>query len=425
MTKSQLSFRLRQNGPQSARKEPRKKTPAKIQTASTKQETNSPGIIFPAGDTAFKTLLSARFCAAIWSHISDCDETFNYWEPMHYLIYGAGLQTWEYSPEYALRSYFYLMVHAAPAWMYHKILNPNPLLIFYFIRCLLGFVCAAAEVYFYKAVCKEFGVHIGRICLTFQVFSAGMFVSSTALLPSSFAMYTCAAACAAWWQQRFALAIFFTALGSLLGWPFAALLGVPIAFDMLVRRRLYLDFLFWCLLSAVVVLGPMVIIDSMLYGRLTIAPFNLVKYNVFGGAGPELYGTEPFSYYLFNGFVNFNFVWVLALLSPVTIVLHHFFVPVKNKCTLYLPYWLSLSPMYLWLAVMMFQAHKEERFLFPIYPFICLSGAVATDILQKLCFRVYSVLKKVPSGTHYLDKTIFFMISVMVVTSCLGNTCFH
>nr|CAH7743462.1 unnamed protein product [Callosobruchus chinensis] len=84
MTKSQLSFRLRQNGPQSARKEPRKKTPAKIQTAS-KQETNSPGIIFPAGDTAFKTLLSARFCAAIWSHISDCDETFNYWEPMHYL----------------------------------------------------------------------------------------------------------------------------------------------------------------------------------------------------------------------------------------------------------------------------------------------------------------------------------------------------
>lgn len=30
-------------------------------------------------------------------------------------------------------------------------------------------------------------------------------------------MYTCAAAYAAWWQQKFALAIFFTALGSLLG----------------------------------------------------------------------------------------------------------------------------------------------------------------------------------------------------------------
>lgn len=32
--------------------------------------------------TAFKVLLSARFCAAIWSNISDCDETFNYWEPV-------------------------------------------------------------------------------------------------------------------------------------------------------------------------------------------------------------------------------------------------------------------------------------------------------------------------------------------------------
>lgn len=69
----------------------------------------------------------------------------------------------------------------------------------------------------FRAVCKEFGVHIGRICLAFQLFSAGMFISSTAYLPSSFAMYTFVAACAAWWQQRFPLAIFFTALGSLLG----------------------------------------------------------------------------------------------------------------------------------------------------------------------------------------------------------------
>lgn len=28
-------------------------------------------------------------------YITDCDETFNYWEPMHYMIHGFGLQTWE------------------------------------------------------------------------------------------------------------------------------------------------------------------------------------------------------------------------------------------------------------------------------------------------------------------------------------------
>ena len=39
----------------------------------------------PSAYTAFKALLSARLCAAIWSNISDCDEVFNYWEPVsHY-----------------------------------------------------------------------------------------------------------------------------------------------------------------------------------------------------------------------------------------------------------------------------------------------------------------------------------------------------
>ena len=28
--------------------------------------------------------------------IHDCDEVYNYWEPLHYLLYGYGKQTWEY-----------------------------------------------------------------------------------------------------------------------------------------------------------------------------------------------------------------------------------------------------------------------------------------------------------------------------------------
>lgn len=40
----------------------------------------------PEGSTAFKCLISARFCAALLSNISDCDETFNYWEPVRGLL---------------------------------------------------------------------------------------------------------------------------------------------------------------------------------------------------------------------------------------------------------------------------------------------------------------------------------------------------
>lgn len=107
-------------------------------------------VLTPGADTAFKAFLSARFCAAIWAIITDCDETYNYWEPMHYLIYGNGLQTWEYSPEYALRSYTYLLLHGVPAWLYNQIFSPSPILVFYFTRCMMGLTCAVVEAYFYK-----------------------------------------------------------------------------------------------------------------------------------------------------------------------------------------------------------------------------------------------------------------------------------
>lgn len=57
-------------------------------------------------------LLAARLLSAALNLIHDCDEVFNYWEPLHYLLYGSGLQTWEYSARFALRSYWYLDLHA-------------------------------------------------------------------------------------------------------------------------------------------------------------------------------------------------------------------------------------------------------------------------------------------------------------------------
>ena len=62
---------------------------------------------------AFYIFLVANLIAAAYAPIQDCDETFNYWEPTHYLSHGYGLQTWEYSPDYAIRSWLYVALHAA------------------------------------------------------------------------------------------------------------------------------------------------------------------------------------------------------------------------------------------------------------------------------------------------------------------------
>ena len=104
----------------------------------------------PAPHTALKLLLAARLSAAIWSGISDCDETFNYWEPTHHLLYGQGLQTWEYDPRFALRSYLYLLLHLLPAKLYTVLLQPNPMMVFYFLRCLLALLCSLAEVKIFR-----------------------------------------------------------------------------------------------------------------------------------------------------------------------------------------------------------------------------------------------------------------------------------
>lgn len=78
----------------------------------------------PAYNAAVRILLIIRVSSAMYSIIKDCDESFNYWEPLHLLVFTppkaaaltpsnasfqAPFQTWEYSPEYAIRSWAYLL----------------------------------------------------------------------------------------------------------------------------------------------------------------------------------------------------------------------------------------------------------------------------------------------------------------------------
>ncbi|XP_075047014.1 alpha-1,2-mannosyltransferase ALG9 isoform X1 [Mixophyes fleayi] len=341
----------------------------------------------PEGATAFKCLISARFCAALLSNISDCDETFNYWEPTHYLVYGKGFQTWEYSPAYAIRSYAYLWLHALPAWFHANVLQTNKVLVFYFIRCFLAFFSCICELYFYKAVCKRFGLHVGRLMLAFLVLSTGMFCSAAAYLPSSFCMYTTVIAMTGWYMEKVSVAVLGVAAGAIWGWPFSAVLGIPIAFDLLFLKQKWKSFINWSLVALILFLVPLVAIDSYYYGKLVIAPLNIVLYNVFTPHGPDLYGTEPWPFYFINGFLNFNIVFIMALFSlPLTWLMEHLLQKINTVQNLGRPYWLTLSPMYIWLLIFLMQPHKEERFLFPIYPLICLSGAVALSALQK-CYH--------------------------------------
>ena len=56
--------------------------------------------------------------------------------------------------------------------------------------------------------------------------------------------------------------------------------------------------------------------DYTYYEKITIVPLNILIYNLFNShGGPSLYGTEPWNFYLKNGFLNFNIGIIFAFAS--------------------------------------------------------------------------------------------------------------
>lgn len=112
-------------------------------------------------------------------------------------------------------------------------------------------------------------------------------------------------------------------------------------------------------------------------------PWNIVRYNVFGGSerGPDIYGTEPWHFYVRNLLLNFNIWFLLALVSMPLLFFTHFMrrqhvtrkTPLRDA--------IFITPFYMWLAIFTLQPHKEERFMYPIYPAIALNAAYSTHIL--------------------------------------------
>ncbi|CAH1782113.1 unnamed protein product, partial [Owenia fusiformis] len=355
----------------------------------------------PTTGTTFKALLSIRLSAAMWSTITDCDETYNYWEPTHYLLFKSGFQTWEYSPEYAIRSYAYLWLQALPLHIYRTLVPSTKIVLFYMMRCMFALLCTLAEVYFYRGVCKAFGANVGRITIGFMVLSAGMYISCTAYLPSTFTMYMTLLAFGGWFHRHNQVAISAVAASALLGWPFAGALGVPIALDLLFREKKWFYFFKWAVISGIsclaflvqvdsyhygkTVIAPLNIaflvqVDSYHYGKTVIAPLNIVLYNVFSEHGPNIYGVEPWYFYFINGFLNFNIIFFMALVVlPFSLMVRAI---TQHKTGESKPLWLSTSALYIWVLIFFTRPHKEERFLFPIYPLICLCGAVTLEHIQ-------------------------------------------
>lgn len=188
-------------------------------------------------NVVFYLCLFSNVLAAALAPIQDCDEVFNYWEPTHYLSHGYGLQTWEYSPEYSIRSWLYIAPHAIVAKI-AAFLTRTKAAQFYFVRMVLALACTMCETRLYSVVSRTLNPRIGIIFLVIMLFSPGMFHASSALLPSSFAMYTSMLGLSAFLDSRRGLqtarGIMWLGIGAVVGWPFAGALAIPFILEELV-----------------------------------------------------------------------------------------------------------------------------------------------------------------------------------------------
>eukprot|EP01135_Chromosphaera_perkinsii_P002675 Nk52_evm43s226 gene=Nk52_evmTU43s226 len=440
----------------------------------------------PPSSVVFKAFLLARILSGLNNIIADCDETFNYWEPMHYLMHGYGFQTWEYSPQFGLRSYAFVYIYAVIGWVTEgglfKFLNEYHLPHLYgvggeegvqmrlmtkvdtfiVVRLVIGFAFAWIEAYcFYESLKVRFGTpsrfntasYICWLYIFFSAFAPGMFFAGTAFLPSSFCLYMCLLTYGSLFQSDTfgpscggdfyrASAIVSVAVSVLLGWPFAAVLGLPVIVSVLLSQRRIFLFFKWSILSLVCILLPSMAIDYHYYGKIVIPAVEIAIYNVFSSKGPELYGVEPLSYYFKNGFLNFNIVFIAALLvGPILLVTYGIcwaydfvalgrqktksktpktsykicdeFVAVCAGSSLFSLINSTLFPMYLWFAIFFSQPHKEERFLFPVYPLIILNAAVSVNavlfLIQRCDLLISPFLRRVKSSSQWILLAAFIL----------------
>ena len=342
---------------------------------------------------SFRTLVlvtsAVRIVSALVNVMGDCDEVYNYYEPLHYLLFGFGFQTWEYDERFALRSYAYLLPDYVLVTLLRS-LYANKLLLFFLMRAAHGFLCANVEAMLVVALRVRLGRRVARATWLFLLASPGVFMASTAFMPASTTMMALMGAVTAYLLRKHFLAVALTAFSAVGGWPYPAVLALPLGLHILAQDGL-LRAVAYCVGAAAATIVPSVLIDYAFYRRWVFPSLNAVMYNVFGGEerSSNLYGTEPWTYYPANLVLNMNIAFPLAVLGLGLLAVRSDVLAACLGGTMQrlqgrrggrATVAALLAPLLLWALIVGPVSHKEERFLFPIYPFLAISAAMLLTV---------------------------------------------
>jgi alpha-1,2-mannosyltransferase len=158
-------------------------------------------------------------------------------------------------------------------------------------------------------------------------------------------------------------------------------------------------------------------VNTFFYKKVEVVSWNIIKYNIFSETGgPNLYGTEPWTFYFKNLALNFNIWFVLALLSLPLFFLQKVFSPSTQGFASGLRSIVFLAPFYMWLGIFTLQPHKEERFMYPAYPFLAMNAAMSLHIILTALGHANpkTLIGKIPARLKLFVVTIVMLLSLEV-----------
>jgi len=388
------------------------------------------------------------------------------------------MQTWEYAPQYALRTYAYLVPMAGIAKVYEymlsnfcsdnftKILSSSLLLVggggsdddgmvggggsvvaaaastiiinkpllFALLRSTLSLFTCLSELHYLRAIHDVVGPTVSYWTAFTSLTCTGMFHSYGAYLPSSTVATLWRMSASYQLRKQYTIAILWGLVATIgAGWPFCAILFIPTGTlaiwhaayqhrvgtrhgrtsDVGAYARLrsgyvrdlgdvqfapIIRLLSRTVFHSLLITAGVAIIDHQYYGgqrRLVFPNWNIFTYNA-KSKGDELYGIEPLSYYIRNLLLNFNYTAILGIVSLPLLMVSRIVArrPLRRRGGLDVVW--VLLPMYLWMGIVFPRPHKEERFLFPIYPILCLGVAVTLREVMYLFSHAYTWPNKSP-----------------------------
>ena len=183
------------------------------------------------------------------------------------------MQTWEYAPQFAIRTYAFISPFLIVGQTL-KYLLLTKFAIFVGIRCAIAFVAAISHTFLINSFNSMLSEEYSFIFFIFFVTSPGIFFSSSSLLPSSICSSLVSLSVGYWFRKKDELCILFGCIAVLWsGWPFVGLIFAPLGLHILYRRFMYngMYSVLYILTTGVVLLvtigAPAALIDIYYYDK--------------------------------------------------------------------------------------------------------------------------------------------------------------